>query len=54
MAMWQIVVLGVAVLLPLLLLVLEHPARERLSVRGVPMARQWRPAPPSPPADDHH
>lgn len=55
MAVWQVVVLVVMVLLPLLLLIRLHPSRERLDARGVPMVRDWRPTPsPPPPADDHH
>ena len=54
MAAWQIVLLVGLGLLPLLLLAVQHPARERLSARGIPMARQWHPAPPPPPVDDHH
>lgn len=55
MATWQVVLIAVVVVLPVLLLVGQHPARERLSTRGVPMARTWRPAPPAPEAhDDHH
>lgn len=54
MAAWQVVLIAVVVLLPLLLLVGQHPARERLSTRGEPMSRAWRPAPPAPPVDDAH
>ena len=54
MAWWQVVMLAAAVLLPLVLLASMHPARERLSTRGVPMQREWRPAPPDLPVDDHH
>jgi hypothetical protein len=54
MAAWQVVLIAALVLLPLLLLLVQHPARERLSTRGVPMARSWRPVPPAPPADDEH
>ena len=51
---WQMVFLAVLVVVPLLLLAAQHPARERLNARGVPMVRPWRPAPPPPPVDDHH
>lgn len=54
MAWWQLILLAAAVILPLVLLASMHPARERLSTRGVPMQRAWRPAPPAPPVDDHH
>lgn len=54
MAWWQAVALAVMVVLPLVLLASMHPARERLSARGVPMQREWHPAPPPPPVDDHH
>jgi hypothetical protein len=54
MAWWQVVLLAAAVVLPLVLLASMHPGRERLSTRGVPMPRAWRPAPPEPPVDDHH
>lgn len=54
MAAWQAVLIAVVVLLPLLLLVGQHPDRERLSTRGVPMARAWRPTPPAPEGHDEH
>jgi len=54
MATWQAVLAAAVVLLPLLLLLAQHPARERLSTRGVPMGRTWRPVPPTPPVDDAH
>ncbi|MFP4149796.1 MAG: hypothetical protein ACLFUG_10545 [Nitriliruptoraceae bacterium] len=54
MAAWQVVLIAVVVLLPLLLLVGQHPARERLSTRGVPLGRAWRPTPPKPPVEDEH
>jgi len=54
MAAWQAVLIAVVVLLPLVLLLGHHPARERLSTRGVPMARAWRPSTPEAPADDGH
>ena len=42
MGTWQIVLLAVFVLLPLLLLAGFHPKRERLSgARGVPLDREW-------------
>ncbi len=54
MAWWQVVLFAAAVVLPLVLLTWMHPARERLSARGVPMDRDWRPATPEVPTDDHH
>jgi hypothetical protein len=54
MAAWQVVLIAVVVGLPVLLLVGQHPARERLSTRGVPMTRAWRPAPPAPETHDEH
>jgi hypothetical protein len=54
MAAWQVVLIAAVVLLPLLLLLAQHPAGERLSARGLPMARTWRPVPPAPEADDEH
>ena len=54
MAVWQVVVLAVVAVLPLLLLTRMHRSRERLDARGVPMVRDWRPTPPGPPVDDHH
>ncbi len=56
MATWQIVLLVVFVLLPLLLLPGFHPRRERLSgARGVPLERSWeRQLEPSLGEDEHH
>lgn len=55
MDVWQLVLIAAVVLLPLLLLVALHRGRERLSARGVPLSRSWRPAPPAPePHDEHH
>ena len=54
MTTWQWVSLAVVVLVPLLLMVGFHPARERLNARGTPMVRSWRPSAPTPPADDEH
>jgi len=54
MAWWQVALLAGVAVLPLVLLAAMHPARERLSTRGTPMQREWRPAPPKLPADDHH
>lgn len=54
MATWQLVFIAAVVVLPLLLLAFQHPAKERLSAGGVPMARAWRPAPPAPEPDDEH
>ncbi|MCC5947748.1 MAG: hypothetical protein JJT89_04755 [Nitriliruptoraceae bacterium] len=41
MALWQILALGVVVLLPFALLVDLHPRRERLTARGAPLQRDW-------------
>lgn len=41
MATWQLILLGVFVIAPLLLLSGFHPRRERLSARGRPIARDW-------------
>ena len=38
---WQIVALGVLVLLPFALLADFHPHRERLDSRGAPLPRDW-------------
>jgi hypothetical protein len=51
---WQIVLLAFFVLLPIALLADFWPDRERLSARGAPLPRDWRPSPPPPPADDDH
>lgn len=52
---WQIVTLAVLVLAPLVLLGVFHGARERLSARGRPLGRSWRPAvQPLVVEDDHH
>lgn len=50
---WQLVILPLLVLLPMVLLVVFHPGGERLNARGVPMARNW-PARVHPAADDEH
>ncbi|MFP4635082.1 MAG: hypothetical protein ACLFRD_04400 [Nitriliruptoraceae bacterium] len=53
---WQIVVLAVLVLLPLLLLTAFHPGRERLSARGRPLEREWprQPQHDGAAGDEHH
>jgi hypothetical protein len=51
---WQLVLLAFLVLLPFALLVDFWPDRERLSTRGAPLPRDWRPRPPAPPADAAH
>ena len=55
MATWQILLLVVFVLLPLLLLAGFHPKRERLSGQGDPLERGWdRQLEPSLGEDEHH
>lgn len=54
MEIWQLVLLAFLVLLPFALLVDFWPDHERLSSRGVPLPRDWRPPPPRAPADDEH
>ncbi len=54
MATWQWVILAVVVLLPLLLLTGFHPRRERLTARGMPLARSWTRSSPAPGSDDDH
>lgn len=51
---WQMVLAVVLVGVPLVLLGVFHPASERLSARGKPLARDWRPAVPPVVADDEH
>jgi hypothetical protein len=51
---WQIIVLAFLVLLPIALLIDYWPDRERLTARGAPLPRDWRPAPPKVLADDEH
>lgn len=55
-ATWQIVVLVVLVLLPLLLLTGFHRGRERLSARGRPLEREWprQPQPDGAAGGEHH
>jgi hypothetical protein len=54
-AVWQWIVLAFFVLLPFALLADLHPDRERLTARGVPLARTWTPQVSHPdPHDDHH
>ena len=55
MDLWQIVLVVLLALLPLLLLVVFHPHGERLSGRGTPISRSW-PFPPRQPEgdDDQH
>ena len=40
-ATWQLILLGLFVVIPLLLLSGFHPDRERLSSRGKPLGREW-------------
>jgi hypothetical protein len=55
MDVWQIVLVAVFVGTPFLLLGVFHASRERLSSRGKPLSRVWRPAvPPVAPDEDHH
>lgn len=54
MSLWQLISIAVVVLLPLLLLVVFHPRRERLTARGLPVERGWRPAPRATPPVEHH
>lgn len=55
MAFWQIVLMGFVVLLPISLLLDFWPHRERVDAQGVPLPREWRPAPrKAAPADEHH
>lgn len=51
---WQIIILAFLVLLPIALMVDYWPNRERLTARGAPLPRDWRPVPPAAPADDEH
>jgi hypothetical protein len=52
---WQIILFAFLVLLPMALMVDYWPHRERLTARGAPLVREWRPsAPPAPADDDHH
>ncbi|MBY5161208.1 hypothetical protein [Salsipaludibacter albus] len=54
MAPWQWIVLAFLVVVPLTLMV-DFWGRERLSSRGRPGRRPWRPQPrPAPDPDDHH
>lgn len=55
MDIWQIVLVGFVVLLPVTLMLDFWPHRERLDARGRPLPRDWRPAPaPVVSDDDHH
>lgn len=55
MELWQIVAIGVVVLLPFALLVDMHPRSERLTSRGAPLPRTWhRQVEPHVADDDHH
>lgn len=55
MERWQIVFAAVFIASPFVLLGVFHGGRERLSSRGKPLARMWRPTPISAPVeDDHH
>lgn len=52
---WQIVAIGVLVLIPFALLLDLHPRRERLTARGAPLQRDWhRQLDPSVEDDEHH
>jgi hypothetical protein len=51
---WQIIVLAFLVLLPIALLIDYWPDRERLTARGAPLPRDWRPAARHAPVDDEH
>lgn len=54
MTTWQIVILGVLALLPLVLLADFHPHRERLDSRGRPLPRDWEPQVTHPDPDAEH
>ncbi len=54
MSLWQLIAIAVVVSLPVVLLVVFHPRRERLTARGVPAERGWWPAPPPVDRDGHH
>ncbi len=54
MSLWQLIAIAVVVLLPLCLLVVFHPRRERLTARGVPVERGWWPASQAEPSVEHH
>lgn len=54
MEAWQIVAIAVLVLLPFALLVGFWPHSERLTSRGKPLERDWRPQVEHEPADEHH
>jgi hypothetical protein len=51
---WQIIILAFLVLLPVALMVDYWPNRERLTARGAPLPRDWRPAAHATPAEDEH
>lgn len=54
MQLWQVVVLAFVVVLPMALMV-DFWGDQRLSFRGRPGRRSWRPTPrPLPDPDDHH
>lgn len=53
-ATWQVVLLTIFVLLPFALLTDFWPHRERLSARGRPLPRDWRPEVTAPEPEDHH
>jgi hypothetical protein len=51
---WQIIVAVFLVLLPIALMIDYWPDRERLTARGAPLPRDWRPAARHAPDDDEH
>lgn len=54
MEAWEFVLLAVFVALPLVLLPGFHGHRERLTARGAPLPRDWRPAAEHRPSEDAH
>lgn len=54
MQWWQIVFAAVFIGMPFVLLGLFHGDRERLSSRGKPLSRRWRPTVSVVPIDDGH
>lgn len=53
MQLWQIIILAFLVAMPLALMV-DYWGDQRLSSRGRPGSRQWRPSPGSRPEPDEH
>jgi hypothetical protein len=51
---WQIIVAVFLVLLPIALMIDYWPDRERLTARGAPLSRDWRPAARHATDDDEH